>query len=146
MTTKNKSKVINIALWAAQIFLALVFLITGGIKLLLPLENLYSLIPWTKDVNSIPIRLIGLSEILGSIGLIVPSLLRIKPQLTSWAAVGVAFTMLVAIFFNISLGETSVIGINIILFLIAIFVAWGRFKKSPISPKYHVSKHLLENN
>lgn len=136
MTTKNRSKVINITLWAAQIFLALVFLVTGGIKLFLPLENLHAIIPWTKDVSSIPVRLIGFSEILGSFGLILPSLFRIKPRLTSLAAAALAFTMLVAIIFNISMGETSVIGINIVLFLIAIFVAWGRFKKSVISPKY----------
>ena len=136
MATQNPSKALNISLWAAQIFLALVFFITGAGKLFLPMENLHSLIPWTKDVNSLPIRLIGFSEILGSLGLVLPSLLRIKPWLTPWSATGVAFTMLLAIFFNISIGETSVIGINTILFLIAIFVAWGRFKKSVISPKY----------
>lgn len=136
MAKQNPSKALNISLWAAQIFLALVFFITGAGKLFLPMENLYALIPWTKDVNSLPVRLIGFSEIMVSIGLIPPSLLRIKPQLTPWAATGVAVIMLLAIFFNISMGETSVIGINITLFLIAIFVAWGRFKKSVISPKY----------
>jgi len=144
MKTQNSSKALNIALWVAQIFLALVFFITGAGKLFLPMENLYELIPWTKDVNSLPVRLIGLSEILGSIGLILPSLLRIKPQLTSLAAIGVALTMLLAIVFNISMDETSVIGINIFLFLFAIFVAWGRFKKSAISPKYHLYKHSLD--
>ena len=146
MTTQNSSKALNIALWAAQIFLALVFFITGAGKLFLPMENLYTLIPWTKDVNSLPVRLIGFSEIIGGLGLILPSLLRIKPQFTPLAATGVAVVMLLAIFFNISLGETSVIGLNIILFLMAIFVAWGRLKKSVISPKYQVFKHSLDKN
>jgi hypothetical protein len=48
--------------------------------------------------------------------------------------------MLFAIFFNISIGETSVLGINILLFVISIFVAWGRFKRSPIPPKYQVRR------
>jgi hypothetical protein len=126
------------------VFLALVFFITGAIKLFLPIENLFTLLPWTRDVNSIQVRLIGFSEVMGGIGLILPSLLRIKPQLTSLAAIGVAFVMLLAIFFNISMGETSVIGINIILFCIALFVAWGRYKKSSIPPKYHMYDNSLE--
>lgn len=149
MATNNSSKALNTALWTAQIFLAVVFFITGAGKLFLLMENLYELISWTKDVNSLPVRLIGFSEILASIGLILPSLLRIKPQLTPWAATGVAFTMLLAIVFNISLGETSVIGLNILLFLIAMFVAWGRFNRSPIPPKYpvhRVYRHSLDKN
>jgi len=144
MTTQSSSKALNNALWTAQIFLALVFFITGAGKLFLPMEHLYALIPWTKDVNSIPVRLIGFSEIIVSIGLILPSLLRIKPQLTPLAATGVAVIMLLAIIFNISMGEMSVIGINIILFLIAIFVAWGRYKKSVITPEYQVFKPSLD--
>jgi uncharacterized membrane protein YphA (DoxX/SURF4 family) len=143
MTTRNPSKTLNTALWAAQIFLAVVFFITGAGKLFLPMENLYALIPWTKDFNSLPVRLIGFSEIIGSLGLILPSLLRIKPLLTPLAATGIAVVMLLAIFFNISMGETSVLGINIILFLIAIFVAWGRFTRSPIPPKYTVRRLSL---
>ena len=145
MTTQNSSKVLNIALWAAQIFLTLVFFITGAAKLFLPMENLNELIPWTKDFNSMPVRLIGLSEIIGSLGLILPSLLRIKPQLTSLAAIGVAVVMLLATIFNISIGETSVIGLNILLFLLATFVAWGRFKKSAIVPKHRIYKHSLDH-
>lgn len=141
MTTQNSSKVLNAVLWAAQIFLALVFFVTGAGKLFLPIEKLYELIPWTKDFMSMPVRLIGLSEIFGSIGLILPSFLRIKPRLTAWAAAGIAVVMLLAIIFNISIGETSVIGINIVLFLIAVFVAWGRFKKSPISSNNRLFKN-----
>ena len=145
MTNQNSSKVLNVALWAAQIFLTLVFFITGAAKLFLPMENLNELIPWTKDFSSMPVRLIGLSEIIGSLGLILPSLLRIKPQLTSLAAIGVAVVMLLATIFNISIGETSVIGLNILLFLLATFVAWGRFKKSAIEPKHRVYKHSLDH-
>ena len=144
MTTYNSSKGLNTVLWTAQIFLAIVFFVTGAGKLILPMEKLYEIIPWTKTVSSLPIRLIGFTEIIGSIGLILPSLLRIKPWLTPWAATGVAVVMLLAIIFNLSMGETSVIGINIILFLIAIFVAWGRFNKSPIISKYQVYKHSLD--
>jgi hypothetical protein len=54
--------------------------------------------------------------------------------------------MLLAILFNLSMGETSIIGINILLFLLAMFVAWGRFKKAAIAPKYHLYKHSLDRN
>lgn len=146
MKTQNPSKAFNNTLWAAQVFLALVFFIPGAIKLFTPIENLYSLLPWTKDVSSVPIRLIGFSEILGSIGLILPSLLKIKPQLTPLAALGVAVIMLLAVIFNISIGHISVIGINIILFWIAVFVAWGRFKKSPIPTKYSIYENPVKQN
>jgi hypothetical protein len=142
MTTLKSSK-LNIALWAAQILLALVFFITGAAKLFLSIESLNELIPWTKDVNSIPIRLIGFSEIIGSLGLILPSLLRIKPWLTPLAAVSIAVVMLLAIIFNISIGETSVLGINVLLLLISIFIVWGRFYSSPIPPKYSVHRLSL---
>lgn len=147
MNTQNSSKALNTALWAAQIFLALVFLITGAVKLFLPVESLNELIPWTKDFSSIPVRLIGLSEILGSIGLTLPSVLRIKPQLTPLSAVGVAVVMLLAIIFNLSIDETSVLGINVLLFLVSIFVAWGRFTRSPIPPKYPVRRlSIIQKN
>lgn len=146
MANQNSAKVLNAALWAAQALLAIVFLVTGAGKSFLPMEKLYELIPWTKDVNSLHVRLIGLSEIIGSIGLILPSLLRIKPQLTPIAAAGIAVIMLLAIIFNISIGETSKIGLNVVLFFMAVFVAWGRFKKSAISPKHNMLHPSLDKN
>ncbi len=80
------------------------------------------------------VRFIGVSELLGGFALILPAALRIKPELTGWAAIGLAAVMLFATIFHISRGEFSAIGMNIILGIIAVFIAWGRFKKAPIHP------------
>ena len=104
-------------------------------KLAQPIDQLSQMLPWASQVQEALVRFIGLSEVLGGVGLILPSLLRIKPQLTAWAAIGIAVIMLFATFFHISRGETGAIGMNIFLALLAAFVAWGRFKKAPITPK-----------
>ncbi len=80
------------------------------------------------------VRALGMIDLLGALGLILPALLRISPILTPWAAVGVIALMLCAIVFHISRGEASDIGINIFSVLLAVYVAWGRFKKHPVVP------------
>jgi putative oxidoreductase len=79
--------------------------------------------------------LIGVCELLGAIGLILPSLLRVQPKLTGLSVIGVALIMLFALVFRISKGEISIIGMNVLLGLIAIFIAWGRLYKTPIQLK-----------
>ena len=132
---QKPSKALNITLWILQFLLAAMFLMAGFMKISQPIEELSKSLPWAAQVPEGLVRFIGASELLGAIGLILPALLRIKPILTPIAALGIAVVMLFAIFFHGSRGETSVIGMNIILLLIAVFIAWGRFKKAPIAPK-----------
>ena len=132
---QQRSKALHIALWVAQVLLAAMFLMSGFMKLAQPIDQLSQMLPWASQVPEALVRFIGLSEVLGGVGLILPSLLRIKPQLTAWAAIGIAVIMLFATYFHISRGETGAIGMNIFLALLAAFVAWGRFKKAPITPK-----------
>ena len=129
------SKALNIILWIAQVLLAGMFLMSGFMKVAQPIEELAKMLPWASQVPEGLVRFIGISEVLGGLGLILPALLRIKPQLTAWAAIGLALVMLFAAGFHASRGENSAIGMNVILALIAIFIAWGRFKKAPIRPK-----------
>jgi len=134
MTEQKISKVLHISLWVAQVLLALAFGMAGFMKVSMPISELA-----TKGmgfVNHTPealVRFIGFTEILAAIGLILPATLRIKPILTPIAAVGIALIMLLAIKEHLSQNESIVA--NIILFVLAIFVAWGRFKKAPIQPK-----------
>jgi len=134
MATQN-SKALNISLWIAQGLLAAMFLMAGAMKSTQPIEQLATSLPWVKEASTSLVRFIGISEFLGAVGLILPSLLRIQPKLTVYAAIGILTVMTFALVFHISRGETSVIGINIIIGLIAGFVAWGRTKKVPIQPK-----------
>jgi protein-S-isoprenylcysteine O-methyltransferase Ste14 len=81
------------------------------------------------------VKFIGISELLGGIGLILPSLLRKWPMLTPIAAIGICLIMIFAVIFHIKMGETKTIGMPILLALIAFFIAWGRMKSAPIAAK-----------
>lgn len=79
------------------------------------------------------VRFIGISEVLGAIGLILPAALRILPLLTPLAAAGLSIIMVLATQYHLSHGEPFIA--TVILFALAVFVAWGRYKQSPIQPK-----------
>ncbi|HYG15170.1 MAG TPA: DoxX family protein [Bacteroidia bacterium] len=136
MEPKNKSsKAIHITLWVAQVLLAAMFIMSGFMKVAQPISQLSQMLPWAGDMPEALVRFIGLSELLGGLGLLLPSLLRIKPVLTPVAAVGLALIQLLAAGFHVSRGETDAIGMNIVLAAVAVFIAWGRFKKRPIPAK-----------
>jgi len=135
MANQSSSKGLNIALWVAQVLLAAMFLMAGANKTAQSIEELSKMLPWVTQVPEGLVRFIGISEVLGGLGLLLPSILRIKPSLTPLAAIGLAIVMVLAAFFHISKGEYSVIGLNLVVMLIAVFVAWGRTKKVPIEPK-----------
>lgn len=132
---KNSSKALHITLWIAQVLLAGMFIMAGFSKVAQPIEQLTQMMPWAGQVPAGLVRFIGMSELLGGLGLVLPALLRIKPILTVWAALGLVTVMIFAAIFHASRGEYSAIGMNIILALVAAFIAWGRFKKAPVQPK-----------
>ncbi|MBX2900286.1 MAG: DoxX family protein [Cyclobacteriaceae bacterium] len=134
MTTK-KNKTLNISLWVAQTMLAALFLMTGTMKSTQPVPELAKAMPWVNDFSVEVVRFIGVSEFLGGLGLLLPSLFRIKPSLTPLAALGLLTIMVLALGYHINKGEYQVLGFNVILGSLALFVAWGRYKKSPIQPR-----------
>src|SRR5215510_439764 len=81
---------INILLWLVQALLAALFLFAGGMKLVLPLEALAGPVA----LPGLFMRFIGVAEVAGALGLILPSLLRIQPRLTPVAAVGLVIIMI----------------------------------------------------
>ena len=133
METK-KSKVLNVSLWVAQSILAAMFLMAGVMKFATSIEEQRKM-EWAKHVSEGLIHFVGVVEILGAIGLLLPSILKIKPWLTPWAATGVALVMVLAMGLNVSVGDTKPIMTIMILTAIALFVAWGRFKKSPVKAR-----------
>ena len=104
------------ALWIVQALLALVFLFAGGMKLVLPLEKMAGPV----ELPGWLLRFIGVCEVLGALGLILPSVLRIRPGLTPLAACGLVIIMI---------GATV---ISLIVGLLAVFVAYGRSRLAPI--------------
>ncbi len=134
-TETKKPKALNITLWIVQIILALLFIMTGVVKFTSSIEEQRSQMEWPKHVSEGLIHFVGIIEIVGALGLLLPSILKIKPQLTPWAAIGLALIMIFATILNVSVGETKAIVPLLSISAIALFVAWGRFKKAPIQPK-----------
>ncbi len=134
MTTNQSSKILHISLWIAQTLLAAAFGMAGFMKATAPLEQLaQNNMSFVNDFGAGIVRFIGISEILGAIGLILPSALRIKPVFTPLAALGLATIMLLATGYHLMQGEPFAASLTILF--IALFIAWGRFVKAPIQPK-----------
>ncbi len=115
------------ALWTVQWLLGLLFLWSGGYKLVMPLEQLagpISLPGWF-------LRFIGVAEVLGGLGLILPGLLRIRPGLTPLAAAGLVIIMLGATVLGLATGDLAMALIPLVVGLLAAFVAYGRWRLVP---------------
>jgi len=117
----------NILLWVIQILLALVFLFSGGMKLVMSVEAMQKMSP----PNSIMmpgwfIKFIGVCEVLGALGLILPGLLRRQQYLTVLAATGLLIIMIGAVVVTVmGPGGPGVI-FPLVIGLLCAFVAYGR--------------------
>ena len=122
----------NIALWIVQGLLAVMFLMAGFMKVSQTKHTLKERgMNWVDDFASGQIRLIGVLEILGALGLILPVLIGILPNLIPLAALGLALIMVGAAIFHIRRGEYPNMIINLVLLVMALFVAYGRFVLVP---------------
>lgn len=117
----------NIALWIIQIVLAAMFLAAGVQKSTLPKAKLDVSFPWAQDVSLSTVRVIGISELLAAIGLILPAALSIAPILTPLAALGLVVVMVLAMNVHRRRKEYGAIVFNLVLLTLAAVVAWGRF-------------------
>ena len=118
----------NLALWVIAIVLAVAFAGSGLMKLVVPKDKLVTAGQgWAQDFSPANIRLIGLVEILGAVGLVLPAAVHIAPILVPLAAVGLALVMVCAILVHARRKEPMNIAVNVVLIALAVFVAWGRF-------------------
>lgn len=127
MTTTPTSKTMNILLWTAQILLSL-FMLSGTVMKFMPVDTMAPIMPWMGQLPPVLVRLLGVVDLLGGLGLILPAVLNIKPQLVVWTAYGIILLMLSAIVFHFCRGEGSATRFNIVCVLLAVFIAWGRAK------------------
>lgn len=123
-----------IALWSAQILLALAFGMAGVMKTATPIAELAKTAPWVAEYAWL-IRFIGLSELAAAIGLVLPALTRIAPYLTPLAASGLVVVMILAFAFHVVRGEFAALPAVVVLGALASFVAWGRFRRGAIAPR-----------
>lgn len=118
----------NIAIWIFQGILAAMFGMAGVMKSTQPKEKLAPRLPWVNDFSSGMVRLVGVSELLGAVGLIVPWATGIQPILTPIAGAALAFVMVLAAIYHLRKGEYKAIGFNFVLGALAIAVAYFRYK------------------
>ena len=112
------------ALWIVQVLLAALFLTTGITKLTQPrLKMAAGPMRWAADVTDAQFRTIGLLEVLGAIGLILPAALGIATLLVPLAAVGLVLTMIGAIRTHVRYGETDRLAVPLVVLTLALFVA-----------------------
>ncbi|MBN8638277.1 MAG: DoxX family protein [Anaerolineae bacterium] len=120
------------ALWILQVLLAVAFVGAGLMKLTQPKAKIAERMAWANDFSDTQVKLIGLVELLGAVGLILPAITRILPILTPLAAVGLVLTMIGAALVHVRRGEIPMIVPNLVLLVLAAIVAYGRFVAFPL--------------
>jgi len=118
----------NYTLWIIQVVLALVFLFSGGVKLVVPIEMLAK----QTALPGIFLRFIGVCEVLGGLGLILPGLLRIKTALTPLAASCLLAIMIGAVAVTLQTGGGAKALIPALLGLLLVFIAYGRWRLATV--------------
>jgi hypothetical protein len=121
----------NVALWIVQGLLAALFLFAGGMKLVLPIEKMTGPVA----LPGLFLRFIGVCEVLGALGLTLPSLLRVRPGLTPLAAAGLIVIMIGATVITLAYVGIASALIPLLVGILAAFVAYGRSTLAPIRPK-----------
>ena len=121
----------NVVLWIIQVLLALLFLFAGVTKLILPIEEM------TKQIAmpGLFLRFLGVVEVLGGLGLILPGLFRIKTWLTPLAAVGLTIIVVGATVITLKIGGGATAMFPLVAALLSAFVAYGRWRLAPLRGK-----------
>ena len=122
--SSSRERIMSVTLWIIQGALALLFLFTGGFKLLVPTDVLLAQMALPLPIWFI--RFIGVIEVAGALGLILPQLTRIKPGLTPLAACGLALEMVGATIVTVIAMGVAPALMPLIVGLLAVFVAYER--------------------
>lgn len=122
----------NITLWILQCLLAVAFLAAGGMKVMRSKEKISAGMAWAKDFAPGQIKLIGTAEILGGLGIVLPGLVNILPWLTPLAGAALFVLMAGAVYTHVRLKETPRAVPAIVLAVVSLAVAVGRFFVLPL--------------
>ena len=119
----------NAVLWVLQVLLALAFFAHGLLFLTPPpdiaVQMNASMPRWFQ-------LFLGVAEVLAAVGLILPGVTRVLPSLVVWAAAGIMFVLASATIFHVIRSEWSSAAVTLLLFAVATFVAYMRFRVLPI--------------
>jgi hypothetical protein len=128
IANRTRTSRVGVALWTVQTLLALLFLFAGSMKFIMPIEVMTKQIPFPAAF----LFFIGACEIAGAFGLILPSLLRIRPQLTPLAAAGLVIIMGGATGVTVAIGPVAPAAMPFLVGVLAAFVFYGRSRVVPI--------------
>lgn len=118
----------NTLLWVLAALLAVAFLGAGMMKIVTPREKLVEKMSWAAHASDGQVKALGVVEVLGAIGVVLPAIVDIAPILVPIAATGLAVTMAGAVVVHVKEKEPIASAVPaIVLGLIAVVVAWGRF-------------------
>jgi uncharacterized membrane protein YphA (DoxX/SURF4 family) len=121
-------------LWSVQILLALIFLFAGSMKLILPIEVMMAQMP--LPLPGLFIRFIGVAEVFGAVGLILPGLLRIRRELTPLAAAGLVIIMIGATTLTLAAGVIVPALVPFVVGLLCVFVINGRKESLQVAMRH----------
>ena len=117
----------NIVLWIVQIILAGMFGMAGFIKTFQTAKT-HDMLPWAKNRSDAFVHFVGVSELLGALGMIFPLLTGILPWLTPLAAIGLALIQVLAIFTeHLPKKEYKVLPMNVVLMVLSLLIVLGRW-------------------
>ena len=138
LTAARLGKAITISLWIAQVMLAVLFGLAGVMKTFMPVTALVANgINYAADLPLWLLRCIGVAELSGAVGVVLPALTRVMPRLTPLAALGLVTIQGLAIGFHAMRGELAMaLPLNIVLLGLSIFVLWGRSTKAPVAARF----------
>ena len=134
VSSKGWSKT-GVALWVVQGLLAATFLFAGAMKFIMPIEEMTAQMP----LPGLFIRFIGVCEVLGAVGLVLPAATRILPWLTPLAAAGLVLIMVGATTLTLALGGGAGALFPLVVGLLAASVAYGRSRPAP---RRHTARRL----
>ncbi len=125
-THSRTGKWLRAGLWAAQVAVCAIFFAAGYVKFTTPIAQLSQMMPWTGDEPERFVRFIGIVDMAGGLGVLLPSLTGILPRVTVYAALGCTILQVLAIGFHASRGEFIALPLNAVLLPLVIFIFWGR--------------------
>jgi uncharacterized membrane protein YphA (DoxX/SURF4 family) len=123
---------VTYALWIIQTLLGLLFLLSGSMKFVMSVAEMTKDTPWMAGWF---LHFIGVMEILGGLGLILPSVLRIRPGLTPLAAASLVIIMIGATVITLGTMGIGPAMLPLIVGILCVFVAYGRWRLAPLSPR-----------
>jgi hypothetical protein len=127
VTPSAHSQVVNVLLWVGQAVICGSLCIGGLMKLTMPIAKISQIFPWTGQVSKPFLRFIGVVDLAGGLGILLPELTSILPWLTVLAAIGCIMLQALAIGFHVRRNEASQTPFNFFLLALCGFVLWGRW-------------------